>query len=265
MEFDQKQIERYSRNMVLAELGVDGQRRLRSAGVLIVGAGGLGSPALLYLAAAGVGRIGLIDPDNVELSNLQRQVAHDTRALGTPKVISAARRARELNPDVKVETWKDRLDSDNAAELIEKFDFVIDATDNFPAKYLINDACVLAGKPFSHAGVLKFGGQAFTWEPPAGKYPCLRCMLPEQPPAEETPTCAASGVLGAAVGVMGSVQAAEAVKFIAGIGERLTGKLLSVDTLTARMGTVRMAADPACPVCSAQATISTLNDSFYRR
>ena len=205
MELDNRQIERYSRNLVLAELGVDGQRRLRSAGVLIVGAGGLGSPALLYLAAAGVGRLGLIDPDNVELSNLQRQIAHDTQRLDIPKVVSGAIRIRELNPDVRVDTWKEKFTAANAAELVEDFDFVIDGTDNFSAKYLINDACVMAGKPFSHAGVLGFGGQAFTWEPPSGKFPCLRCVVPEQPTSAETPTCSSSGVLGAAVGVLGSL------------------------------------------------------------
>ena len=265
MELDNKQIERYSRNLVLAELGVEGQRRLRSAGVLIVGAGGLGSPALLYLAAAGVGRLGLIDPDNVELSNLQRQIVHDTQRLEMPKVVSAAIRVRELNPDVIIETWKEKFSVENAMQLVDKFDFVIDGTDNFAVKYLINDTCVMAGMPFCHAGVLGFGGQTFTWEPPSGKYPCLRCIVPEQPASADTPTCSSSGVLGAAVGVLGSFQAAEAVKSLAGIGERLTGRLLSVDTLAGRFTTVRTSADPHCPVCSSHPTISSLDDSFYRR
>ncbi len=265
MELDEQQIERYSRNIVLAEIGAEGQRRLRAAGVLIVGAGGLGSPASLYLAAAGVGRLGLVDPDAVELSNLQRQVLHTTRSLGMPKVDSAAARLRDLNPDVEVETVRERLTADNALELIGRYDFVADCTDNFAAKYLISDACVIAGKPFSHAGVLGFAGQAFTWEPPPGAVPCLRCLIPEQPPAAETPDCAGSGVLGAVVGVLGSVQAAEAIKSVTGIGRRLTGRVLSFDGLNMRFSSAAAAADPSCPVCSRNPGITTLSAENYRR
>ncbi len=264
MEFDQQQIERYSRNIVLAELGVEGQRRLRGSGVLVVGTGGLGSPVSLYLAAAGVGRLGLVDPDDVELSNLQRQVLHSTLSLGVPKAESGAARVKELNPDVEVEAVRDALHAANALELIGRYDFVADCTDNFGAKYLINDACVLAGKPYSHAGVLGFGGQTFTWEPPAGKSPCLRCILPEQPLADETPNCAGSGVLGAAVGVLGSIQAAEAIKCLAGIGERLAGRVLSFDSLKMRFSSAKVAVDTSCPVCSDTARIKNLSADNYR-
>ncbi len=264
MELDEQQIERYSRNIVLAELGVEGQRRLREAKILVVGAGGLGSPVSLYLAAAGVGRLGLVDPDDVELSNLQRQVLHSSLSVGMSKVESAAGAVLELNPDVEVETVRDRLHAANALELVGRYDFVADCTDNFAAKYLINDACVIAGKPFSHAGVLGFGGQALTWEPPVGKNPCLRCMLPEQPPSDETPDCASSGVLGAAVGVLGSIQAAEAIKSVTGIGERLTGRILSFDSLAMRFSSARVPVDSACPVCSANPRITSLSAHNYR-
>jgi len=180
------------------------------------------------------------------------------------KVESAAAGVLELNPDVEVETEQGRLNADNALELVGRYDFVVDCTDNFSAKYLINDACVIVGKPFSHAGVLGFGGQAFTWEPPVGNSPCLRCMLPEQPPADETPNCAGSGVLGAAVGVLGSVQAAEAIKSVTGIGERLTGRILSFDCLKMRFSSARFVLDPSCPVCSGNANISTLSAHNYR-
>ncbi|MBW7997037.1 MAG: HesA/MoeB/ThiF family protein [Candidatus Glassbacteria bacterium] len=263
MELDEKQIERYSRNIVLAEIGVEGQRKLRAAGVLIVGAGGLGSPASLYLAAAGVGCLGIVDPDLVDLSNLQRQVLHATPGVGTSKAESAAARLRDLNPDVEIECRAERLTADNALELIERYDFVVDGTDNFAAKYLINDACVLAGKPYSHAGVLGFGGQVFTWEPPAGKHPCLRCLVPEPPSPSETPDCARSGVLGPAVGIVGSIQAAEAIKSICGTGGGLTGRLLSIDALRMRFPTVVTAAAPDCPVCSTTAEICSLDDSVY--
>ena len=265
MELDEQQIERYSRNIVLAELGVEGQRRLRSSSVLVVGAGGLGSPVALYLAAAGVGRLGLVDPDAVELSNLQRQLLHGTRSLGAPKAESAAARVLELNPDVEVEAVGERLDGANALELIGRYDFVTDCTDNFAAKYLINDACVIAGKPFSHAGALGFGGQTFTWEPPSGAAACLRCLIPEQPRADETPNCAGSGVLGAVVGVLGSVQAAEAIKSVTGIGERLTGRVLAFDCLKMRFSSARTAVDPCCPVCSRRPRITTLAAESYRR
>jgi molybdopterin-synthase adenylyltransferase len=264
MEFDEKQIERYSRNIVLAELGVEGQRRLRAASVLVVGAGGLGSPVSLYLAAAGVGRLGLIDPDDVELSNLQRQVLHSTLSLGVSKAESAAASVLELNPDVEVEAVQGSLHAENALELVDRYDFVLDCTDNFAAKYLINDACVLAGKPFSHAGVLGFGGQAFTWEPSEGGHPCLRCLLPEQPSADESPNCAGSGVLGAAVGVLGSIQAAEAIKSVTEIGERLTGRVLSFDCLKMRFSSARFELDPSCPVCSENSRIVTLSADNYR-
>lgn len=263
MDLDSRQIERYSRNIVLSDLGVEGQRKLRRASVLVVGAGGLGSPVLLYLAAAGVGKLGIVDPDEVELSNLQRQVIHDSNSLGKSKAESAAARITALNPDVVAEPSRGRIDASNALDLINPYDFVVDCTDNFAAKYLINDACVIAGKPFSHAGVLGFSGQVFYWEPPAGTGPCLRCLIPEQPPSSETPTCASSGVLGAAAGVIGSIQAAETIKSLAGIGGRLSGRVLSCDTLGMRFSEAHCEADSSCPVCSAKSSIKTLVATNY--
>ena len=219
MALTDEQVERYARHLILKGVGVKGQKRLLASSVLIIGAGGLGSPAALYLAAAGVGHIGLVDGDVVDMSNLQRQIIHTTARVGAPKVESAATAIRALNPDVTVDTYYELVDASNIAGLIEPYDLVIDATDNFAAKFLINDACVLAGKPYIHAGVVGFAGQVMTVIP--GEGPCYRCIFRDLPAAGEIPTCKEAGVLGAVVGVIGSLEATEAVKLIAGVGEPL--------------------------------------------
>lgn len=218
MALTDEQVERYARHLILKGVGVKGQKRLLASSVLIIGAGGLGSPAALYLAAAGVGHIGLVDGDVVDMSNLQRQIIHTTARVGAPKVESAATAIRALNPDVTVDTYYELVDASNIAGLIEPYDLVIDATDNFAAKFLINDACVLAGKPYIHAGVVGFAGQVMTVIP--GEGPCYRCIFRDLPVAGEIPTCKEAGVLGAVVGVIGSLEATEAVKLIAGVGSR---------------------------------------------
>ena len=257
------QLERYSRNIVLAGLGPEGQERIRSGKILIVGAGGLGSPAALYLAAAGIGVLGIVDSDRVELSNLQRQILHDTPSLGQEKTISAARRVRWLNPDVQVKVWHKKFSAENALELIRDFEFIIDASDNFATKFLVNDSCVIAGKPFSHAGVLGFKGQALTVIPGRDDSPCLRCVLPETPAQDETPTCAQSGVLGSVAGTLGSIQAAEAIKVLTGIGQPLLGRVLHFDALEMKFHTVELKRAPACPVCSANPQITSLEKQAY--
>lgn len=262
MAFTDEQLERYSRHLILKGLGVTGQKRLLDASVLIVGAGGLGSPAALYLAAAGVGRIGLVDGDVVDLSNLQRQIIHTTVGVGTPKVESAAAAIRALNPDVTVETHHTTLDAGNVADLIAPYDLVIDATDNFAAKFLINDACVLAGKPFIHAGVVGFAGQVMDVVPGAG--PCYRCIFRDMPAAGEVPSCREAGVLGAVVGVIGSLEATEAVKLIAGVGEPLVARMLTVDALTMNVRRVPLPKRvPDCPVCGEKPTIMSIDPSRY--
>ena len=245
---DQSQAERYSRHIVMPEIGAAGQERLLAARVLVVGAGGLGSPAAMYLAAAGVGTIGLADFDAVSLSNLQRQVVHSTADIGRPKTESAAARIAAMNPDVKVERIDAVVDASNVRETVRAYDFAIDATDNFAAKFLLNDACVMERKPFSHAGALRFSGQVFTYIP--GKSPCLRCVLGGPPAKGEGGSCGRDGVLGCLCGVVGSVQAAEAVKWIARAGRPLSDRLLRVDMLEGSFRTVALPPrDPACPVC----------------
>ncbi|HBC27281.1 MAG TPA: adenylyltransferase, partial [Ruminococcaceae bacterium] len=221
MAFTNEQLERYSRNIILSEVGVKGQKKLLNARVLIVGAGGLGAPAALYLAAAGVGTIGIADADEVDLSNLQRQIIHTTPDVGKAKVQSAKETMLAINPGITVNTYRTFVASDNVMELIADYDFILDGTDNFPAKFLINDACVLAGKPFSHAGIIRFRGQLMTYVP--GRGPCYRCVFKEPPPPDAVPTCRQAGVIGAVAGVIGSLQALEAVKYIVGKGELLTG------------------------------------------
>ena len=262
MAFSDEQIERYSRHLILRGLGVRGQKRLLSSSVLIVGAGGLGSPVALYLAAAGVGRLGLVDDDVVDLSNLQRQIIHTTPRVGQSKVESAATAIHELNPDVVVDVHRELVSADNIAELIASYDLVIDATDNFAAKFLINDACVLAGKPFVHAGVVGFSGQVMTVVP--GEGPCYRCVFREMPAAGEVPNCKDVGVLGAVVGVIGSLEATEAVKLIAKVGEPLIGRLLTVDALTMNIRRVPLPKHvPDCPVCGEQPSITALDPDRY--
>jgi adenylyltransferase/sulfurtransferase len=249
---------RYSRHLILPGVGVEGQRKLKAARVLVVGAGGLGSPAAMYLAAAGVGTIGLADADRVELSNLQRQVIHDTAAVGRSKLESAAARIRALNPHTAVEGFPVRLVSDNALEILSRFDIVLDGSDNFPTRYLVNDACVLLGKPYVYASILRFDGQVSLFDAKAG--PCYRCLFAEPPPPGLVPGCAEAGVLGVLPGIVGSIQALEAIKWILGTGETLAGRLLLLDALSMRTREIRLRKDPACPACGASPTVTRLID-----
>jgi molybdopterin/thiamine biosynthesis adenylyltransferase len=248
LDFSEDEIRRYSRHILLAEVGGTGQARLRAARVLVVGAGGLGSPLILYLAAAGVGTIGIVDHDTVDLTNLQRQIAHTTADLGRQKVASAAAAAHAINPEVAIETHPVRIAPDNALDLIARYDIVCDGTDNFATRFLVADACVRARRTLVSAAVLRFEGQLATFKPHAGAdLPCYRCLYPEAPPAGEVPTCSEAGVLGAVTGVMGTLQATEVLKEILGIGEGLAGRLLIWDALAARVRTVRLRRDPSCP------------------
>jgi molybdopterin/thiamine biosynthesis adenylyltransferase len=253
-----EQRERYSRHLMLEEVGDEGQERLLAGKVLVIGAGGLGSPILLYLAAAGVGTIGVADGDRVELSNLQRQIAHLTRDLGRAKVASAGEKLAAMNPDVRLDLHDVRVDAATIGELIARYDFVIDATDNFPTKFLINDACVLAGKPYSHGGILRFDGQTMTVRP--GASPCYRCIFPEPPPEELQLPCSRAGVLGVLPGVIGVIQATEALKHLLGKGEPLAGRLLTYNALTMRFREIRVPRNPACPVCGENPTITRPTD-----
>ncbi len=257
--FSNEQLERYSRHIILKEIGVKGQQKLLDSKVLIIGAGGLGAPAALYLAAAGVGTIGIVDADEVDLSNLQRQVIHSTSDIGKAKVKSAKESMEAINPDVKVNTYRKFVDSSNIMDLIKDYDFVIDGTDNFPAKFLINDACVMAKKPFSHAGIIRFKGQLMTYVP--GQGPCYRCVFKNPPPKDAVPTCKQAGVVGAMGGVIGSLQAMEAIKYIIGKGELLTGKLLTYDALKMEFRTIKLPDNhKTCAVCGDEPTITELID-----
>ena len=258
MPFTNEQLERYSRHIILKEVGIKGQKKLLNAKVLIIGAGGLGAPAALYLAAAGVGTIGIADADEVDLSNLQRQVIHTTADLGKAKVKSAAETMTAINPDVKVNTCRTFVTSQNIMNVIAGYDFILDGTDNFPAKFLINDACVMAKKPFSHAGIIRFRGQLMTYVP--GQGPCYRCVFKNPPPKDAVPTCKQAGVIGAMGGVIGSLQAMEAIKYIIGQGKLLTGRLLTYDALKMEFHTIKLPRDEHCAVCSAYPTITKLID-----
>ena len=253
MAFTNEQLERYSRHIILKEVGVKGQKKLLNSKVLIIGAGGLGAPAALYLAAAGVGTIGIADADVVDLSNLQRQVIHATADIGKPKVESAKESMLAINPDITVNTYQEFIYSGNIAEIIADYDFILDGTDNFPAKFLINDACVLAGKPFCHGGILRFFGQVMTYVP--GEGPCYRCIFKQPPPPDAAPTCRQAGVIGVIPGVVGCLQAMEAVKYLLGAGELLTGTLLTYDALDMTFEKIQLCRDPDCPVCGAQPRI----------
>ncbi len=259
MALTDEQLERYSRHITLKEIGVRGQKKLLAARVLIIGAGGLGAPAAMYLAAAGVGTIGIADCDSVELSNLQRQIIHTTDDVGKPKVQSAAETVKALNPDVTVRTYHEYVSSKNIAEMIADYDFVIDGADNFPTKFLINDACVLGRKPFCHAGILRFEGQLMTYVP--GISPCYRCVFEAPPPKGAVPSCREAGVIGAMAGVIGSMQALEAVKYITGQGELLTGSMLIFDGLKMEWRRVKLPKRvPSCPICGDSPTITELFD-----
>ena len=250
---------RYSRHLLIPEVGEAGQQKLLDARVLLIGAGGLGSPAALYLAAAGVGTIGIIDADTVDDSNLQRQVMHSFDRLGMPKVESAAIAMRGLNPDITVDAYEARLTKENALDLFGRYDIIVDGADNFATRYLINDACVLLGKPNVHGSVFRFEGQATVFQPHAG--PCYRCLFPDPPPPELAPSCAEAGVLGVLPGTVGLMQATETIKLILGIGEPLIGRLLLYDALAAEFNELRLTRNPHCPVCGdgARFDISTID------
>jgi len=249
MDWTDRNALRYSRNILVREIGPAGQEKLFASSALVVGAGGLGSPALLYLAAAGIGRIGVIDGDRVDLSNLNRQIVHGERSVGARKADSASEALRAIRPDLPIDAHAEALCAGNAAELFLRYDVVVDGSDNFPTKYLCSDASVLTGVPLVHAGVLRFGGQIMTIIP--GKGPCLRCLIPEIPPRRDAPTCSESGIVGAAAGVLGSWQAVEAIKLLAGAGEPLCGRLLSLDTLSGSAATLSVLKNPDCPACGA--------------
>jgi molybdopterin/thiamine biosynthesis adenylyltransferase len=242
---------RYSRHTLLPEVGVEGQLKLLNAKVLLVGAGGLGAPAALYLAAAGIGTLGLVDDDEVDESNLQRQVIHNTTRVGQPKTESARKTIEELNPDVKVVEHRTRLDATNIIDIISDYDVIVDGADNFPTRYLLNDASVRLRKPVVSASILAFDGQISTFVPFEG--PCYRCLYPTPPPAELAPSCGAAGVLGVMAGVMGLLQANEVIKLVAGIGEPLIGRLLLYDSLGTRFTELKVRRDPECPICGPHA------------
>jgi molybdopterin/thiamine biosynthesis adenylyltransferase len=257
MDFTEEEITRYSRHILLQDVGVEGQEKINGSKVLIVGAGGLGAPVALYLAAAGVGTVGIIDGDTVELSNLQRQVIHFTEDVDKPKVLSAREKISRLNPDVNVITYQAFLTSENALDIIREYDFIVDGTDNFPVKFLINDACVIAGKPFSHGGILRFDGQTFTHVPGRA---CYRCMFHAPPPPNAVPSCSQAGVLGAIAGMLGTIQAAETLKYVTGVGQLLTDRLLSFNAKSMEFRTVKIRKLDKCPVCGSHPTITQLID-----
>ncbi len=256
LDFTEEEIQRYSRHILLAEVGGLGQAKLRAARVLVVGAGGLGAPLVLYLAAAGIGTLGIVDDDTVELSNLQRQISHTTQRLGQAKVESASAAVAALNPLTRVEPHRVRLEADNVMALIASYDLVCDGTDNFATRFLLADACHLAGKTLVSAAVLRFEGQLMTFSPGA---PCYRCLYPAPPPEGLVPSCAEAGVLGAVTGVMGSLQATEVLKFLLGIGETLAGRLLIWDALAMRFRVVSLRHDPECALCGPAASIKDLS------
>lgn len=258
MNLREDQIERYSRQIILPNVGGKGQEKLLNAKVLIIGAGGLGSPCALYLVSAGIGKIGIVDSDAVELNNLQRQILHSTQNVGKPKVESAKERLNAINPDTEVILYKIRLTSENILEIIQGYDIIVDGSDNFPTRYLVNDACVLSKRPFSHGGIFRFDGQAITIVP--GESACYRCLFPEPPPPGLVPSCQEAGILGAVAGVIGVIQANEVLKYILGIGELLTGKLLVFNALDSSFRQVKVPRDPKCPVCGENPTITKLID-----
>ncbi|MCK5196385.1 MAG: HesA/MoeB/ThiF family protein [Desulfobulbaceae bacterium] len=259
MDFTAEQLERYSRHILLQDVGVEGQEKLLQAKVLIVGAGGLGCPTALYLAAAGVGTIGIIDCDTVEISNLQRQIAHFTKDIGVSKVESAKEKMLAINPDLAIATYQLYLMASNIREIIRGYDFVIDGTDNFSTKFLINDACVMENIPLSHGGILRFDGQTMTIVP--GESTCYRCYFKTPPPPDAVPTCSQAGVMGAIAGMLGTIQAAEALKFITGVGTLLTDTMLSFNAKTMDFRKIKLQKQADCPVCGENPPITELFDS----
>ena len=260
MEFSEEQIERYARHIILPEVGGEGQAKLLQSRVLVIGAGGLGSPLLLYLAAAGTGTLGVVDDDFVDLSNLQRQVIHGTGRIGAAKVESARETLGEINPEVTLVTHQTRLTAENALELIADYDLVADGSDNFATRFLVNDACYLAKTPLVSAALLRFEGQISTFKTYlGGEEPCYRCIFREPPPPGLIPTCAEGGVLGAVAGAMGSIQAVEVIKELLGIGESLSGSLVLYDALTTTFRKIKVKPDPECPLCGENPTIRDLS------
>jgi adenylyltransferase/sulfurtransferase len=257
-DLSQDEIKRYSRHLIMPEVGMDGQRRLKAGSVLCIGAGGLGSPAAMYLAAAGVGRIGIVDFDVVDFSNLQRQLLHGTPDVGRSKLQSAKDRLQALNPHVHVDTYETSLSSENALKLFEPYDVILDGTDNFPTRYLVNDACVLTGKPNAYGSIFRFEGQASVFGVKEG--PCYRCLYPEPPPPGLVPSCAEGGVLGVLPGIIGVIQATESIKLILGIGEPLIGRFLIYDALKMRFRELKLRKDLDCPVCGTHPTVTELID-----
>jgi sulfur-carrier protein adenylyltransferase/sulfurtransferase len=257
-ELTAEEIKRYSRHLIMPEVGVDGQKKLKAGSVLCIGAGGLGSPAAMYLAAAGVGRIGMVDFDVVDFSNLQRQLLHGTSSVGRSKLDSAKDRLRDLNPHVEIDTYETTVSSDNALELFKPYDVILDGTDNFPTRYLVNDACVLTGKPNAYGSIFRFEGQASVFATKEG--PCYRCLYPEPPPPGLVPSCAEGGVLGVLPGIIGVIQATEAIKLILGVGEPLIGRFLIYDALKMRFRELKLRKDPDCPVCGTHPTVTQLID-----
>jgi adenylyltransferase/sulfurtransferase len=247
------ELRRYSRHLLIPEVGLAGQERLAAARVLVIGAGGLGSPVLAYLAAAGVGRILVVDDDTVDVTNLQRQILYETADVGAPKAVRAAERLRALNPQIAIDALPTRFDTTNARELVRLVDVVVDGSDTFATRYLVNDACVLEGKPDVHGAIFRFDGQVSVFGAPDG--PCYRCLYPEPPPEHLVPTCSEGGVLGVLAGIVGSFQATEALKLLLGIGTPLIGRVLLIDALDARVREIRVARDPACPLCGEAPTI----------
>ena len=259
IEFSNDEIARYSRHLIMPEVTLEGQKRLKAASILCIGAGGLGSPIALYLAAAGVGRLGLVDGDTVDFSNLQRQILHGTKDVGRKKLNSARDRIREVNPNVQVDLYDTLFTSANARELVEPYDIVIDGTDTFPTRYLSNDICVFLKKPNVYGSIFRFDGQCTVFAPVLGG-PCYRCMFPEPPPPGMVPSCAEGGVLGVLPGVIGVMQAIEAIKLIIGIGDPLIGRMIAFDALKMRFREFKLRRDPKCPVCSDNPTITELID-----
>ncbi|MDZ4764378.1 MAG: molybdopterin-synthase adenylyltransferase MoeB [Chloroflexota bacterium] len=257
-ELSNSEIARYGRHLIMPEFGIEGQRRMKAASVLIIGTGGLGSPVALYLAAAGVGRIGLVDYDVVDESNLQRQIVHGISTVGMLKVESAAQRLRDLNPDIQLDLYNEPLTSDNAIEMMTPYDIIIDGTDNFPTRYLVNDACVKLGKPNVYGSILRFDGQLSVFYAKEG--PCYRCMFPEPPPPGLVPNCAEAGVLGVLPGIIGTMQATEAIKLITGIGEPMVGRMILYDALEMSFTPIKIRKDVHCPVCGIPAEQVVLID-----
>lgn len=257
-QFTAEQLNRYSRHFLLPEVGEEGQAKLLDAKVLLIGAGGLGSPTAFYLAAAGVGTIGIVDHDTVDLSNLQRQILHTNERVGMPKVESARETLQALNPDVHVVGYQERLSSENVMRLFADYDVIVDGCDNFPTRYLVNDACVMLGKPNVHGSIFQFEGQAAVFYP--GKGPCYRCLFPEPPPPGAAPSCAEAGVLGVLPGLVGCVQALETIKIILGIGKPLIGRMVYFDTLSMELRIHKLRKDPNCPMCGTHPTITQLID-----